>query len=125
MNNNRYLIILLLALLILVVVYFLTKLYNKVEQFHGVEETLRKITINNNNKNKVNILNDNDIVVGIINIPKIYGPIAFRISDDRQKLDVTKKPSKSVKVTLISFKKKKRTHIYNPIYNGWIIPSKY
>lgn len=105
MNNNRYLIILLLALLILVVVYFLTKLYNKVEQFHGVEETLRKITINN--KNKVNILNDNDIVVGIINIPKIYGPIAFRISDDRQKLEVTTKPSKSVKVTLISFKKKK------------------
>lgn len=105
MNNNRYLIILLLALLILVVVYFLTKLYNKVEQFHGVEETLRKITINN--KDKVNILNDNDIVVGIINIPKIYGPIAFRISDDRQKLEVTTKPSKSVKVTLISFKKKK------------------
>jgi hypothetical protein len=43
MNNNRYLIILLLALLILVVVYFLTKLYNKVEQFQGVEENLRNI----------------------------------------------------------------------------------
>lgn len=127
MNNNRYLIILLLGILILVVVYFLTKLYNNVEQFQGGGDNVEFLTfdigpspIGTSKEVMVDISDipmidlDNYIIVGI-KPPSNPANLTFRISNSLDKLFITKNTNSSYdafQVQLIVFKKKKG-HEYN------------
>ena len=110
MNTNQYLIILLLALLILVVVYFLTKLYNNVEQFQSVEDngtpietstnpptetpTFAPVSVGSNNiSNKLNTLSDK-----LNNLSDKFNTISDEINtiDDHSTVQITSNSPKDI-----------------------------